>query len=190
LTLNDGERSISGGVIDPSAGYAYFGTFTSPGQVVKVGLPSGANPPVRIGALSLIYLGEEYLGPGVIDPLAGFAYFSSGSNSGQLTKVALGNGVDPPTRIRHSSIGESPFACATIDLSEGYAYLGVNGSPGRVAKVDLSLKGSLHATAMTMPEGGVISEVRIYSHRQLGHLRAAIYDDQTPRNLLWQSNST
>ena len=36
LTLNQGENYLQCAAIDPGAGFAYFGTDTAPGQVVKV----------------------------------------------------------------------------------------------------------------------------------------------------------
>ncbi len=53
LTLESGEDSVVSAVIDAANGYAYFGTNTFPGQVVKVALGAGAAPPTRVGALTL-----------------------------------------------------------------------------------------------------------------------------------------
>ena len=55
-------------MIDSAAGFAYFGTSTSPGIVVKVRLSDFT----RVGALTL-HRGEDAPSSAVIDPAAGFA---------------------------------------------------------------------------------------------------------------------
>lgn len=42
ITLEDGEDSMLSAVIDADGGFAYFGTNTSPGRVVKVDLAAAA----------------------------------------------------------------------------------------------------------------------------------------------------
>lgn len=49
LPLLSGEAGLISAVIDPTAGYAYFGTATIPGNVVKVALGSGNAAPTRVG---------------------------------------------------------------------------------------------------------------------------------------------
>ena len=49
LTLNSGEDALFSAVIDTANGFAYFGTLTSPGIVVKVRLSDFT----RVGALTL-----------------------------------------------------------------------------------------------------------------------------------------
>ena len=99
VTLNTGEDAVSAAVIDEGAGYAYFGTYTSPARVVKVALGAGANPPTRVGALTL-NTGEDYVaGAAVIDTTPGYAYFGTYTSPGRVVKVALGAGANPPTRI-------------------------------------------------------------------------------------------
>ncbi len=48
LTLNSGENLVRCAVIDPAGGFAYFGTLTNPGTVVKVRLSDFT----RVGVLS------------------------------------------------------------------------------------------------------------------------------------------
>jgi len=88
VTLNSGENDLESAVIDPSAGYAYFGTSTSPGRVVKVALGSGSNPPSRVGAVTL-NSGENDLESAVIDQLTGYAYFSTYTRPGRVVRVGL-----------------------------------------------------------------------------------------------------
>src|SRR5438093_5367812 len=66
LTLNLGENYLESAVIDPAAGFAYFGTYTSPGIIVKVRL----SDLTRIGGLTL-NAGESNVTRAVIDTAAG-----------------------------------------------------------------------------------------------------------------------
>src|SRR5260370_1454327 len=84
LTLNSGEGGGCAAVIDPAGGFAYFGTTTSPGIVVKVQLSDFT----RVGALTL-NSGENFLLGAVIDPAGGFAYFGTETTPGIVVKVRL-----------------------------------------------------------------------------------------------------
>src|SRR5438067_564308 len=84
LTFNSGEDFLTSAVIDSAGGFAYFGTFTRPGIVVRVRLSDFT----RVGALAL-NSGENQLGSAVIDPAAGFAYFGTETNPGIVVKVRL-----------------------------------------------------------------------------------------------------
>src|SRR5881398_3475300 len=82
LTLNPGEDKLFSAVIDSAGGFAYFGTGTSPGVVVKVRLSDFT----RVGALTLNPR-EDLLLSAVIDSANGFAYF--GTFAGIVVKVSL-----------------------------------------------------------------------------------------------------
>jgi hypothetical protein len=133
LTLHTGEDSILSAVIDTSNGYAYFGTHTSPGIVVKVRLSDFT----RVGALTLI-TGEKWLTSAVIDTTNGFAYFGTMTTPGIVVKVHLSD----LTRVGALTLnaGEIWLSSAVIDTSHGFAYFGTNKypSPGIVVKVHLS----------------------------------------------------
>jgi hypothetical protein len=80
------EAILASAVIDSAAGFAYFGTYTMPGLVVKVRLSDFT----RVGAL-VLNDGEAQLTSAVIDPAGGFAYFGTGTSPGTVVKVpALG----------------------------------------------------------------------------------------------------
>jgi hypothetical protein len=85
LTLNTGEDELESAVIDPAAGFAYFGTRTSPGQVVQVHL----SDLTRASALTL-NRDEDGLTAAVIDPAAGFAYFGTYTDPGRVVRINLG----------------------------------------------------------------------------------------------------
>src|SRR5436309_1754887 len=72
LTLKSGEIRLRSAVVDTANGFAYFGTSTSPGIIVKVRLSDFS----RVGALTL-NTGEDSLISAVIDTTKGFAYFGS-----------------------------------------------------------------------------------------------------------------
>jgi len=82
LTLKPGENNLSSAVIDATNGFAYFGTVTSPGMVVKVKLADFS----RVGALTL-NPGEDLLQSAVIDAAKGFAYFGTDTFPGIVVKV-------------------------------------------------------------------------------------------------------
>src|SRR5437016_1124289 len=84
------EDQIRCGVIDTLHGYAYFGTNTTPGVVIKVALGAGNAPAHRVAALSLQNT-EGALSCAVIDPANGYAYFGTGIQGtlGYVVKVAL-----------------------------------------------------------------------------------------------------
>ena len=71
-TLNTGEEYLFSAVIDPAGGFAYFGTYTASGIVVKVRLSDFT----EVGALTL-NVGNDYLRSAVIDAAGGFAYFGT-----------------------------------------------------------------------------------------------------------------
>jgi hypothetical protein len=86
LTLTAAENDLRSAVIDTAGGYAYFGTFTSPGVVVKVRLSDFT----RVAALTL-NSGESYLRSAVIDPADGYAYFGTGTEPGIVVQIDLGH---------------------------------------------------------------------------------------------------
>ena len=134
LTLHGGENSFSSAVIDTTSGFAYFGTYTSPGIVVKVRLSDFT----RVGALTL-NADENALISAVIDPAAGFAYFGTYASPGIVVKVRLSD----LTRVDSLTLntGENSLSSAVIDTGGGFAYFGTSPTwpdPGIVVKVRLS----------------------------------------------------
>ena len=131
LTLNTGEDRLRSAVIDTVNGFAYFGTDTSPGRVVKVRLSDFA----RVGILTL-NPGESYLYSAVVDSSGGFAYFGTGTSPGAIVKVRLSDF----SRVGALTLntGENTLRSAVVDSSGGFAYFGTDTSPGIVVKVKLS----------------------------------------------------
>jgi len=138
LTGSPTEQSISCGAMDSQKGYAYFGTSTTPAQVVKVATGSGAELPERIAALRLEE-GENDLRCGALDPSAGYAYFATNTSPGRIVKIGLGEGDAAPRRVAALTLaeGENGPGSVAMDAAAGYAYFGTLRSPGRVVKVAL-----------------------------------------------------
>ena len=84
LTLDSGEDGLYSAVIDPSGGYAYFGTFTWPGTVVKVRLSDFSRADVlTLGS------GEDGLRSAVIDTAGGNAIFGTFTYPGSVVRCVF-----------------------------------------------------------------------------------------------------
>ncbi len=152
LTLNEGEGLLSSAVIDPSAGFAYFGTDTKPGVIVKIRLSDFS----RVGAL-ILNPGEDELRSAVIDLAGGFAYFGTYTLPGIVVKIRLAN----LTRVSALTfnLGEGNLASAVIDASDGFAYLGTDTQPGMVVRVRLSDFSRVDALTLRTGENNLRSAV-------------------------------
>ncbi|MFH0939561.1 MAG: hypothetical protein V1899_09825, partial [Planctomycetota bacterium] len=93
-----GESGLICSVIDTTNGYAYFGTYTEPGIVVKVALGGGGAAPARVGAVTL-NAGENRLYSAAIDAANGYAYFGTDTAPGIVVKVAWGGGGAATARV-------------------------------------------------------------------------------------------
>jgi len=131
LELDTGENYLASAVIDTNNGYAYFGTNTSPGKVIKVDLSNF----IRVGSVTL-NAGEDYLVSAVIDTNNGYAYFGTNTAPGQIIKIDLNNFARVGSITLNA--GENNLSSAVIDTTNSYAYFGTNSAPGKVIKVDLS----------------------------------------------------
>ncbi len=122
----------------PASGYAWFGTSTLPGQVIKVAYDGPNRAPRRVASL-ILEPGEDSLFTGVIDVSAGYAYFGTFTSPGRVIKVSLGTGDAPPVRIGAVTLDafEEQLFCSVIDPAAGYAYFGTRTAPGNVVKIAL-----------------------------------------------------
>src|SRR2546427_12051791 len=84
LTLPPREVDFAAAVNDSAGAFAYFGTLTSPGVVVKVDLATFA----RMGGLTLPPREVDFASA-VIDSAGGFAYFGTLTSPGVVVKVDL-----------------------------------------------------------------------------------------------------
>ncbi len=166
------EDNIGCAVIDAEAGYAYLGTRSYPGRVLKVALGDGDVTPVLVASLELSP-DEHDLHTSLIDPDAGYAYFCTSILPYRIVKVALGEGDAPPTRIGALVLGENNnrISCALVDSDAGYGYFGTFVIPtgtynslGQVMKVCLGEGNSIptrvgsvtFANGESVPRSGVI----------------------------------
>jgi len=131
ITLQSGEDWLYSAVIDPSGQYAYFGTYTSPGMVVKVNLSSFT----RVSAITL-NSGENWPWSAVIDPSGQYAYFGTLTSPGIVVKINLSSF----TRVSSITLesGDDSLRSAVVDPSGQYAYFGTYTAPGKVVKINLS----------------------------------------------------
>src|SRR3989475_12335306 len=96
LTLPPREVDFAAAVNDSAGGFAYFGTLTSPGVVVKVDLATFA----VVGSLTLAS-GEDHLTSAVIDPAGRAHPADSGTATGRVVKVELTDAIArAPCRVR------------------------------------------------------------------------------------------
>lgn len=182
LSLASGE-AVWSAAIDPTGQYAYFGTNRSPAKVVKIDLTTFT----RVGAITL-ESGENYLYAAAMDPAGRFAYFTTNTNPGRVVKIDLGS-FSRAGAITMASSYELYLCSAVVNPSGSRLYIGGHGIDGRVARAATSQMGFLKGTRFTMPEFGQVEDVSFYSHAATGNVRLALYDDSSPKNLLWQSGS-
>ncbi len=126
---------ITGGVIDPAAGFAYFGSKGSPAEVVKVALNGTANP--AIVATTRLTAQENRIFDMGIDPAAGHLYIitqQAWSSGHRFVKMRLGAGAAAPERIGFVAIGGNPRKVLVDPINKyGYTY----DSAGSVSKWNL-----------------------------------------------------
>lgn len=128
VTASAGENNFQTVEIDTDLGMLYFGTYTSPGMIVRFATSNMTN----MGAV---------FSPNVNSYLSScsdrtFAYFATYATPGQVTRLnkATFTIVDVLTFID----GAAYVQAASIDLVAQLAFFGTYQTPGRVAIVDLA----------------------------------------------------
>jgi hypothetical protein len=129
---------LASGIIDPKDGYAYFGTGASTGMEGE-GYGGGSILKVKLSDLSpagrVVEAGDA-LRTGVLDPVAGFAYFGwDYGNPGMIDVVRLSDFTFNGTL----SLSERSLNAAVIDPVHRYAYFagGTIDLPGYILKIRL-----------------------------------------------------
>jgi hypothetical protein len=134
LTLTRKQDYPWSAVIDSANGFAYFGTLTSPGVVVKIRLSDFTS----VGAL-VLNEGENDLRTAVIDTAQGFAYFGTLTATGIIVKVRLSDFTRVSSVELPPQTGSTiPMACSVIDTINGFAYFGTYTGPGAIVRIRLS----------------------------------------------------
>ncbi len=140
-------QAVSGTLlVDPDGVFAYVGTSTNPGVVLKVRLDTMT----VVGSIQLLSnQGEQSLLTGVMDPAGEFAYFGTNTSPGRVVKVDLATF----SRVGALTLpgGEGMLRSAVVDPAGEFAYFGTNTSPGGVVKVDLATFSRVGA--LTLPDG-------------------------------------
>lgn len=130
-----GENSSRTAVIDRNNGYAYFGTHTSPGQIIKIDL----NNFQRVGAITL-KTDEGYLNAAVIDQSRGFAYFGTDTSPAKIIKID----IDPTRTFQEIGLpltlrsGESFLTTAVIDQDYAFFSASISNQPSPLVRIVLS----------------------------------------------------
>src|SRR5579871_4434835 len=140
IVAKPGEGSFYTASIDPTQGYAYFGTSgsTHPGYIVKVALGTGNNAPTEVGSIQLP-IGQEGTVCSVIDTVHGYAYFGNLGVPARIFKVALGAGSAPPRLVGSLVLnaGENCLFDGAIDVANGVAYFTCATNPAKIVKISL-----------------------------------------------------
>jgi hypothetical protein len=156
LLPTSADNGVLEGAIDAAGGFAYFGAY-SPAKsgglstnILKVRLSDFTH----VGTLTLDP-GEIGVGAGVIDPVRGFAYFSTskiGSApdyriSRVLVKIRLANF----TRVGSLTLGEGLPMNTVIDPLGGFAYDGYYGYMGVTTLVKVRLSDFAPVASLALP---------------------------------------
>lgn len=175
IPLDPGEGFASSSVIDARAGYSYFG---APGVIARVNLSTFTEAGSLILNSSLTGNLFEYMGPGVLDPAGGFAYFAI--NRGAVvssTGIATDTGAVLKIRLSNFTIAglltlktnECCFGTAVIDPTAKFAYFGgsvynpnpslSNPGQGLVVKIRLSDFTEVKSLSLNQGEVGLTTSV-------------------------------
>ncbi len=162
VSLNSGQRELSTAVIDPIAGYAYFGDdHTYPAKIYKLKLAAGGILPTEVSTLSLAV-----------------------GSGGTAVYPADGQNV---SNADAGTYGEIFLQSSLMDLTRGDAYFGTDTVSGQVVKLQTSQIGQIKGTKIALAQNTSVTDVRFYSHDAVGNVRLAIYDNSANKTLLWQS---
>ncbi len=124
LTLDSGDAQIQSGVIDPAGAFAYFGTETFPGKIVKVDLANMT----RVGSIAP---GGGF-SSGVIDATGAFAYFGGGTS---VAKIDLSSfSTSSLLSVAGEDIGLNSAVYSTVDSK--ITFISLLSDPDRMVTVD------------------------------------------------------
>lgn len=122
LTLGPGQAPRAAG-IDTVHGFAYFGTATDPGMVIKVSLST-------FTVVATLAMPFDYVSSALIDPASGFAYFGS-RGAAVVAKVSLSSFTVVATTSTFNFNRDG-----VLDTIHGFAYFA--GTGGSVSRIRLS----------------------------------------------------
>ncbi|GEM_PF-5723855 len=120
-----GFSNLRCGMVDSSGDFAYFATFDSPSQIIKVNL----NLMTIVGNLTT---SADYLRCVTGNPASNRIYFAGSSHVIELDLTQFKTGPDITLLPE-----EQPVSCATYDTVRNHAYFCCNTDPGRIVRIDL-----------------------------------------------------
>lgn len=131
ISVTDPTRGLFTANIDPTGGFAYFGTFhNSPTTVFQV----------RLSDFSLInkvnLKGGIFASTSIIDTVNHFLYYGSSGSPGQIFRISIPDLKRVDTLTLRS--GENDLESSVADIGRGFAFFGTDTSPGIVTKINLS----------------------------------------------------
>ena len=153
LHLNTGEDNIDSSVLDPDAGYGYFGTIRStPTQIVKVRL----SDLTRVGTLELD--ADRDLTSASIDTANGVVYFVTAEEPSRILKISLSDFTVIDTLLMNTGDNYLTGGPSAIDLNGGFLYLGTQPDVVGVYLVKVDLRTFTRVGIITLnPTGGAIN---------------------------------
>lgn len=150
--LAQGEDLLTAAVVDSANGFAYFGTYTSPGFVVKVRLSDFT----RVGAINL-NTGENLLTSAILDAAGQNAYFGTYTSPGRVVRIDLATFTRAAALTLNS--GENLLRAAVLDTPNARAYFTTYTNPARVVRLNLSTFTRSGALTFNTGESNVRSAV-------------------------------
>jgi len=125
---------LTSAVIDTDAGFAYFGTDSVPGKIIKVDLTTFT----VVDTLILEY-GLNHLTSAVIDTFSGYAYFgTSVTTPGEVIKIRLSDfSYVANISTEDTDVLLTDLTTAVIDPYRGFAYFASGHGRGMVQRINL-----------------------------------------------------
>ncbi|MGA8856120.1 MAG: hypothetical protein WB643_03025, partial [Candidatus Bathyarchaeia archaeon] len=152
LALNPSQDYAGAVVIDRINGYAFFGTTTIPGMIIKVRLSD-----FEVIASLTLPQNESNLQTAVIDPMAHYAYFGLLKAPAAIIKIDLSTF----TRVAAISLnpGENNLMSSVMGFGSTFAYFGTGTSPGIVVRIRLSDFTRVDSLTLNPGENSLVSAV-------------------------------
>jgi len=151
--------------IDSVNHFAFLGTGTRPGKVVKLDLSAASFAASHVGVITLMpSANEDYLSSAVLDTAAGYGYFGTGTASGSVVKVCLGTVTGTFGRTAGITLNKQTTAPAlpdgldnlqgaVIDPTARAAYFATGGSADQayLVKIDLGTGAAIPSAVDVLP---------------------------------------
>lgn len=189
IQLSSPQSSLVSAVLDPQAGYAWFGTMDNPGRVVKVDI----HPQRSFARISTLTLsaGESALFAAARDPQTNYGYFGTNTPPGKVIAVDLGSGSAQPARLGSVTLkeGEGYLRTALLHPNGSRLWFTCNSVPGNLVRLGVGHAEFIKGTRLTLSEPAAVTKIHFYSHRAKGAVRLAIYQYGASPALLWESDA-